>query len=200
MPLTWPARPPPPTACARRCRRRAPPAAAPRVQAASPHVYRLQPHAPRVQAATACVQVATACVQAATACAQAATACVQVPPRVHAQLPRAAVVLVLRNEIDRAASHYARCRYKVGACFGLGSGCGFGLEGHRVRLRGLEGQGWGQWTVGRGSGQGQWLVGRVGVHRCKVDATFQLAVAHTHPLHRLTAYTPSGPRRAGELR
>ena len=60
---------------------------------------------------------------------KAATACVQVPPRVHAQLPRAAVVLVLRNEIDRAASHYARCRYKVGACFGLGSGCGFGLEG-----------------------------------------------------------------------
>jgi len=38
--------------------------------------------------------------------------CAQVPPRVHAQLPRAAIILVLRNEIDRAASHYSRCRYK----------------------------------------------------------------------------------------
>jgi hypothetical protein len=82
--------------------------------------------------------------------------CAQVPPRVHAELPRAVVVLVLRNEIDRAASHYARCRYKVGACFGFGSGFGFGLAGERVRVRGLEGQGYGQWSgSGRVSGQGQ---------------------------------------------
>ena len=95
-----------------------PPRAARR--APQPHVYRLQP-LPRVQAATVCVQVATVCVQ--------------VPPRVHAELPRAAVVLVLRNEIDRAASHYARCRFKVSACFGFGSGLGLGLglEGQRVR-------------------------------------------------------------------
>jgi hypothetical protein len=82
-------------------------------------VSRLQPHVPRVQAATTCRVPRV----------QAAAACVQVPPRVHAELPRAVVVLVLRNEIDRAASHYARCRYKVGACFGFGSGFGFGLAG-----------------------------------------------------------------------
>ena len=38
--------------------------------------------------------------------------CAQVPPRVHVELPRAVVLLVLRNEVDRAASHYARCRFK----------------------------------------------------------------------------------------
>ena len=38
--------------------------------------------------------------------------CAQVPPRVHAALPAAKVVLMLRNEVDRAASHYQQCRYK----------------------------------------------------------------------------------------
>lgn len=38
--------------------------------------------------------------------------CAQVPPRVNAALPSAKVVLMLRNEVDRAASHYQQCRYK----------------------------------------------------------------------------------------